>query len=317
MICESCCAHDVADLRLSFVRSFGRITTTRGSFPPCFVRMSYAPAAACAPWLTASTWMIAAICSWTLETDPEEAAEAFAGWDPRLVERIRLVTTSLRGAVFVRSGLEHWSIGRVTLLGDAAHAMEPFQAQGAAQAVEDAYVLATCVAAHDGEGTPRASTRTSIGSLAGCHACERNENIPALPNWDRALVTDHWRLAHAWSALPGWLVLLPLRHVKALDELTNREAAEIGPLLRTTTAALRDVVGCTKSYVMLFAELEGHEHLHFHIVPRMPEFTDEQIGARVFTFLRRPESEWVPEPQRNRLAREIGALVRTRLERLS
>ena len=87
--------------------------------------------------------------SWTLETEPAEAAEAFAGWDPRLVERIRLVTTTLRGAVFVRTGLEHWSLGRVTLLGDAAHAMEPFQAQGAAQAVEDAYVLAACIAAHD------------------------------------------------------------------------------------------------------------------------------------------------------------------------
>ena len=37
----------------------------------------------------------------------------------------------------------------MTLLGDAAHAMEPFQAQGAAQAVEDAYVLAACIAAHD------------------------------------------------------------------------------------------------------------------------------------------------------------------------
>ncbi len=87
--------------------------------------------------------------SWTLETNPAEPAEAFDGWDPRLVERILLVTTTLRGAVFVRSGLEHWSTGRVTLLGDAAHAMEPFQAQGAAQAVEDAYVLAACVAAHD------------------------------------------------------------------------------------------------------------------------------------------------------------------------
>jgi salicylate hydroxylase len=87
--------------------------------------------------------------SWTLETDPAEAVEAFEGWDPRLVERIRLLTTTLRGAVFVRSGLEHWSVGRATLLGDAAHAMEPFQAQGAAQAVEDAYVLAACVDAHD------------------------------------------------------------------------------------------------------------------------------------------------------------------------
>jgi salicylate hydroxylase len=88
--------------------------------------------------------------SWTLEAPPDEAAQAFAGWHPPLLERIRRVRTMLRGAVFVRRPLEHWSIGRVTLLGDAAHAMEPFQAQGAAQAVEDAYVLAECLAA-DGD----------------------------------------------------------------------------------------------------------------------------------------------------------------------
>jgi salicylate hydroxylase len=85
--------------------------------------------------------------SWTLEAPPEEAAAAFAGWHPPLVERIERVTTTLRGAVFVRSPLEHWSFDRITLLGDAAHAMEPFQGQGAAQAVEDAYVLAECLAA--------------------------------------------------------------------------------------------------------------------------------------------------------------------------
>jgi salicylate hydroxylase len=45
----------------------------------------------------------------------------------------------------VRRPLDRWSFGRVTLLGDAAHAMEPFQAQGAAQAIEDAYVLGECL----------------------------------------------------------------------------------------------------------------------------------------------------------------------------
>jgi salicylate hydroxylase len=85
--------------------------------------------------------------SWTLEARPEEAAAAFEGWHQPLVERITRVTTTLRGAVFVRGPLEHWSFDRITLLGDAAHAMEPFQAQGAAQAVEDAYVLAECLAA--------------------------------------------------------------------------------------------------------------------------------------------------------------------------
>jgi salicylate hydroxylase len=53
----------------------------------------------------------------------------------------------IRSPVFVREPLERWSHGRVTLLGDAAHAMEPFNAQGAAQAIEDAFVLAECLAA--------------------------------------------------------------------------------------------------------------------------------------------------------------------------
>ncbi len=84
--------------------------------------------------------------SWTDEAPPEEVLPAFAGWHDPLLERFRRCRTFLRGAVFVRRPLAHWSFGRVTLLGDAAHAMEPFQAQGAAQAVEDAFVLGECLA---------------------------------------------------------------------------------------------------------------------------------------------------------------------------
>lgn len=89
--------------------------------------------------------------SWTLEAPADEALSYFEGWHEPLLERIRRVRTMLRGAVFVRRPLEYWSFGRVTLLGDAAHAMEPFQAQGAAQAVEDAYVLGECVGAEPGD----------------------------------------------------------------------------------------------------------------------------------------------------------------------
>jgi salicylate hydroxylase len=85
--------------------------------------------------------------SWTLETSPDEPVELLEGWDDALLERFRRCDTVLRGAVYVRRPLEHWTFGRVTLLGDAAHAMEPFQAQGAAQSVEDAYVLGECIGA--------------------------------------------------------------------------------------------------------------------------------------------------------------------------
>ncbi len=96
--------------------------------------------------------------SWTLSAPAEEALEHFAGWHEPLLERIRACGTMLRGAVFVRRPLAQWSYGRVTLLGDAAHAMEPFQAQGAAQAVEDAFVLAECLAG-DPDDVPAALRR--------------------------------------------------------------------------------------------------------------------------------------------------------------
>jgi salicylate hydroxylase len=43
--------------------------------------------------------------------------------------------------VFDRAPLQHWSAGVVTLVGDAAHPMLPYLAQGAAQAIEDAAAL--------------------------------------------------------------------------------------------------------------------------------------------------------------------------------
>ncbi|MEX0874390.1 MAG: HIT family protein [Actinomycetota bacterium] len=124
------------------------------------------------------------------------------------------------------------------------------------------------------------------------------------------VVSDHWRLAHSFnSALPGWLVAVPIRHVTALEDLTPEEAAPLGELIYKASLALRKVTGCLKVYVMFFAESEGFQHVHFHLVPRMENFTDEQRGPNVFTFLKHPESDWVPLEERDRLAAAIrGAM---------
>ena len=140
-----------------------------------------------------------------------------------------------------------------------------------------------------------------------CYTCQFEASLPEAPPRDRILVEEHWRVAHSFNAsLPGWLVLVPRRHVERLDELTELEAARIGPLLRELTAALRAVTGCVKTYVMLFAELEGFAHVHFHVVPRMGDFTEEERGANVFRFLGRPEDEQVPVEEMDRLAEAIG-----------
>ena len=57
---------------------------------------------------------------------------------------------------------KRWSDGPVTLLGDAAHPMLPFMAQGAAMAIEDAAVLAACMAREADD--PAAAMRRYEGS---------------------------------------------------------------------------------------------------------------------------------------------------------
>lgn len=84
--------------------------------------------------------------SWTATATIEEFLAEFEGWDSRLVKLIRAGGTPGRWALVDREPLTRWSHGTATLLGDAAHPMFPFVAQGAAQAIEDAAVIARCLA---------------------------------------------------------------------------------------------------------------------------------------------------------------------------
>jgi 2-polyprenyl-6-methoxyphenol hydroxylase-like FAD-dependent oxidoreductase len=85
--------------------------------------------------------------SWTDAGEVADAIGAFDGWHPQLHAILAAVDETFVWALFDREPLERWSRGRVTLLGDACHAMLPFFAQGAAQAIEDGAALAACVAA--------------------------------------------------------------------------------------------------------------------------------------------------------------------------
>ena len=90
--------------------------------------------------------------SWTETGDKAALRAAFDGWRPEVARLIDRVDKTFLWALFDRRPLPRWSDGPVALLGDACHPMPPFMAQGAAMAIEDAYVLAKCVAA-DGDLT--------------------------------------------------------------------------------------------------------------------------------------------------------------------
>jgi salicylate hydroxylase len=89
--------------------------------------------------------------SWSTTATLAEFLAEFQGWDLRLTDLIRAAGTPGRWALLDRAPLSRWSYGPVTLLGDAAHPMYPFFAQGAAQSIEDGAAVAACLAADLGD----------------------------------------------------------------------------------------------------------------------------------------------------------------------
>ena len=83
---------------------------------------------------------------WNLRGSIEELANDFRGWHADVQTIIENLDAPYKWALLVRPPMPRWSVSRVTLLGDACHPTLPFLGQGAVMALEDGYVLATCLA---------------------------------------------------------------------------------------------------------------------------------------------------------------------------
>jgi salicylate hydroxylase len=80
--------------------------------------------------------------SWRSTGDPEQLADDFAGWHPMVRAVIDAADDVFLWDLYDHEPLPAWTRGAITLLGDACHPMLPYLAQGAAMAIEDAWVLA-------------------------------------------------------------------------------------------------------------------------------------------------------------------------------
>jgi diadenosine tetraphosphate (Ap4A) HIT family hydrolase len=150
---------------------------------------------------------------------------------------------------------------------------------------------------------------TADDLVPGCYSCDQQAAGSPPPRED-VVHTEHWRVVHSFnSTLPGWLVLLPTRHVASFTELTPAAADELGGLVRRLGAALESVTGCVKTYLMQFSEADGFSHLHLHLVPRAPDHPADARGPRVFVYLTEDETRWLPESERDRIALSLRAAL--------
>jgi salicylate hydroxylase/6-hydroxynicotinate 3-monooxygenase len=97
--------------------------------------------------------------SWSARGDVEALRAAYDGFHRDVRAVLAACPDCHKWAILEREPLARWSDGRVVLLGDACHPMTPYMAQGGATAVEDAAVLARCLAEVDGDDVPGAFRR--------------------------------------------------------------------------------------------------------------------------------------------------------------
>lgn len=89
--------------------------------------------------------------SWTEQGTTEECLADFEGWHPHIIQMIENMGTPYKWGQFQFESVREWTDRRVTLLGDACHAMPPSLGQGAIMAIEDGVVLARALEACGGD----------------------------------------------------------------------------------------------------------------------------------------------------------------------
>ena len=137
--------------------------------------------------------------SWSVRGTREECLADFAGWNADIQTMIGAIDVPYKWALMHRPPLPRWSVGRVSLLGDACHSTLPFLAQGAVMAIEDGFILARALeaAGDPAEALTRyeaARRSRTTRMVEGANANTRRFHNPELASVEgaRAYVDREW-----------------------------------------------------------------------------------------------------------------------------
>ncbi|MEE2704963.1 MAG: FAD-dependent monooxygenase [Pseudomonadota bacterium] len=80
---------------------------------------------------------------WNIRVTHDELMSEFGDWHPRISDLIKAAPKEnlFKWALYDRDPLDKWTVGNITLLGDAAHPMLPFMGMGAAMGIEDGVII--------------------------------------------------------------------------------------------------------------------------------------------------------------------------------
>ena len=126
--------------------------------------------------------------SWSTTGDLGQLRAAFAGFHEQVRRVVDACPRVHKWAIVDRNPLPHWGDGAMVLLGDAAHPMTQYMAQGAASAMEDAVILSRCITATPGDmpgafARYAAARRERTARIQGTSQQNTFMRQPTNPDW--------------------------------------------------------------------------------------------------------------------------------------
>ena len=148
-----------------------------------------------------------------------------------------------------------------------------------------------------------------------CVTCQARDDELKLTLAPRLIDSKRWFVEHVHpTSVPGWLVLVLQRHAGSLHELRRSEFKEFGMLAHRLSRAIHRATDSEKEYLVKFAERPGHEHVHFHLIPRASGMSPSLRGPAVFSQMGSRVEEAVSAEQMQAV---VGSVMRQlRLQRM-
>jgi 6-hydroxynicotinate 3-monooxygenase len=134
-----------------------------------------------------------------VDCDREEFIAAFAGYHRELREVVEVTPEATLWPVFERAPVDRWNRGRLVLLGDACHAMKPYMAAGAAMAIEDAAILARCLADFGTDDPAESFAWYEANRIARVN---KVQTISAANTWLRGPTNPDWLYCYDACTVP-------------------------------------------------------------------------------------------------------------------
>jgi 6-hydroxynicotinate 3-monooxygenase len=140
--------------------------------------------------------------------DRDEFLAVFDGYHPELRQVIEAAPAVTKWPVFDKEPVDRWHSGNIVLLGDACHAMRPYMAAGAAMAIEDAAVLARCIAEFGSADPAESFTWYEANRMP---RVEQVQQISAVNTWLRTPTNPDWLFTYDACAVPLTAPTKPVR----------------------------------------------------------------------------------------------------------